>query len=274
MLILFHDCGEMGWKSTILSLVFLLSSLVYVSGSEGLYFLGDSTGRLVKIEDTKEIRETLDFLRNRQQKYQNQAFFVEYVFYRIHRKYLKKYTQYSSMTETLTQGKYDCVTGTALYAYLFKQLGFDITIKESTYHVYVTVSTDDGKVLIESTDPIEGAVLDPEMIRARELEYSRIDNGDDAETFKFREIANQPITQEELVGLLYFNQAVKVYNNQELCKAMVYVEEGLKYYPYERMHEMAGLVVKAMQGNKSIHPTIQKVYYQKYLEEKPSMASL
>ena len=217
----------------------------------------------------EKLQPTLDYLNSKRVKYKNQKNYIEWVFYRVHRKLLKRYKQYSSLDETLAKGYYDCVTGTALYAGIYSDLGFDVYIKESTYHVYLIIKTEDGDVLIESTDPLNGVVADSEMISGWEniykIQYALSDDID--KEFNFKKVSKEGISNNQLLGLLYFNQAVRFYNQEKLTNAMGYIEAGIKYYPSERMYTMAGLIANAMFNSDKVNPIIAKIYCEKYLAD-------
>src|SRR5688500_3104570 len=44
--------------------------------------------------------------------------FIRRLFVKTHQEFLRHYTQYASFSETLDKGRYNCLTGTALYALL------------------------------------------------------------------------------------------------------------------------------------------------------------
>jgi hypothetical protein len=214
----------------------------------------------------EHLREAIDHLASKKTKYKDERNYIEWIYYRIHRKYLKRYKQYSSMKETLLFGKYDCVTGTALYATIFQSLGFDIAIKESTYHIYLLVDTHDGRVLIESTDPINGVITDPEIMSSWLSGNISLNASSDGQQ-PFEPILNKDITMDMLVGLLHFNQSVRFFNEGMFTHAMGYIEAAIDHYPSDRMFQMAAIVAEGMRMSTTVDPIIIKVYCEKYLSE-------
>ena len=244
-------------------ILFLLIPLIGVNGDIDTLSVPDKLRRLT----TDNLESTLSYLESKRHKFKNPQKYIEWVYYKVHHKKLKRYKQYSSLKETIESGNYDCVTGTALYAGIYKALGFDVYIKESTYHVYLIVKTERGDILIESTDPLNGVVSDPEEISGWEnsvrIGYAQSQSID--KTYNFKKISNRSISSNELLGLLYFNQAVRYYNAGLLTNSMGYIEAGLKCYPSDRMYTMAALIAKGMRDSESVDPIISKIYCEKYL---------
>jgi TolA-binding protein len=138
----------------------------------------------------------------------------------------------------MTHHKYDCVSGTALYALLLDALQINFTIQEMTYHMYLEIPVGNGRVLIESTDPLSGLTLGAEAVAAREAQY-RAEEIDP-------EVYTQPIQAQigltELVGLSHFNAAVHHYNQQQLVAARQHLQQAIQWYPAERMYTFQAIV--------------------------------
>lgn len=218
------------------------------------------------------LNQTMEVLEQKSHKFEDERNYIEWVYYKVHRKHLKRYKQYSSMSETLYDGRYDCVTGTALYAAIYSSLGFDVAIKESTYHIFLLVETRHGKVLVESTDPINGVITNPDIMQgwlSGNLPVSSVSTGEQP----FEPILNKDITMEMLAGLLHFNQSVRHFNEGRYTKAMGYIEAGIKHYPSDRMFRMAAIIAQGMRESTTVDPIIVKIYCEKYLNESIRVAA-
>ena len=255
-------------RVVFLILIFL-TSILKVNGTHDSLGVDELT-----LFARENLTSTIKFLESKRSRYKNEKNYIDWVFYRVHRKQLKRYKQYSSLEETIDKGYYDCVTGTALYAGIYTALGFDVYIKESTYHVYLIIKSDEGDVLIESTDPLNGVVADSEMISGWEniytIQYALSDEID--KEFNFKKVSKEGISNNQLLGLLYFNQAVRFYNQERLTDSMGYIEAGIKYYPSDRMYTMAGLIAEAMLVSDKVNPIIGKIYAEKYLASRLAVA--
>ena len=168
--------------------------------------------------------------------------FLGSVFSVAHRQLLKEYKQYSGFGELFTNGRYDCLTATALYSLVLDRLGFEYSIVETNYHIFLMVKTDEGEVLIESTDPIDGFVDNPKEVAERLKSYKESGPSPGEGFYDAQFNLFQAVDTHQLVGLLYFNQAVKAFNNQQWAKAADLLEYTKKYYVSPRVDEMETLL--------------------------------
>ena len=118
--------------------------------------------------DGSEIR-TQDFLKfverlDEKDEAKNSVKFCRTLFQRTRQEFLRSYTQYASFAETLSRGKYNCLTGTALYAMLLERFNIRYTIIETNYHIFLLADTDEGQALFEATDPLHGFVTNQASI--------------------------------------------------------------------------------------------------------------
>ena len=80
----------------------------------------------------------------------------EDIFDFLHDSYLEKYTEDSRFTGLLDNKEYNCVTSVILYYLLSTDIGTDITLNESAFHVYITASEEGREYIIDLTDPSDG----------------------------------------------------------------------------------------------------------------------
>ena len=167
------------------------------------------------------------------------------VFSLTHRLLLKEYKQYSGFGEIFSHGRYDCLTATALYSLILDRLGFDYSIIETNYHIFLIVETDEGQVLIESTDPIDGFVDDRKQIEERLKSYREAGLSPDKPYYPSTFNLYQTVDARQLVGLLYFNQSVKAFNQRQWVEAFHLIKQTRIYYNSPRVDEMEALLAYA-----------------------------
>ena len=158
---------------------------------------------------------------------------LEKVFYFNHRRKLSWYNNDVILSDIFESGKYDCLTGTAFYAATLEELGIPYQIYEFNYHVFLVASCDDGQVMIEPTDPLEGFVTDREEIKARIHKYSQ----DEAMTPGMQTVSNI-ISLNDLAGLQYYNMSVDSYNHRKYADAFNYIQKANFLYPSTRIKEI------------------------------------
>ncbi len=180
------------------------------------------------------VEAVLEKLRAKRTKSDHQ--FLRAVFNITHRQLLKQYEQYASFDEIFESGKYDCLTATALYGALLQDLGYQYTTIETDFHIFILVHSIEGDVLFESTDPLDGFVNQPDQIEARIASFKA-----DALSPLFREVSNA-----ELIGLLYYNQSVKAFNNREWSRSLELLSAAQNYYQSPRITELKTLLANVM----------------------------
>lgn len=177
----------------------------------------------------------------------NEEKLVSQLFYQVHRKFLKKYREYSVLSDVAASGSYDCVSGTALYSILLKALQIKHKIRETDYHVYILIEGNEQNYLFESTDPLAGFVNDQEEILARIRMYAE-DNGDENE--KYFSVVEGGIQRSvditQLAGLQYYNLAVESYNQRAFNHSFSYIQKSLILYPTERIKRFYNLLIETV----------------------------
>ncbi len=201
----------------------------------------------------QEINGFTAALQQKKERYKNEEAFLKHLFYKVHRKYLKKYGGYTTFYDLFNDGSYDCVTGTALYALLLDALQWEYQIRETPYHVFLVVYLHEKQdsVLFEATDP-HGFVTNQKSIEKAMALYQQPPSQEVEEaSFDYQFRIDERISLQKLAGLSYFNQAVDHYNHQRLPKAIQYLQQAMVLYPARRMEAFQSL----------LHQTAQKLSY-------------
>lgn len=199
----------------------------------------------------RDYNSLLETLKSKKQSTKSEIAFLNWMFYKVHRKVLKNYNQYVTLAETLSKGNYDCLTATSLYAQLLTDLGFNPEVVETTYHIYLKVSSNGKPVLFESTDPINGFIVSEREIAERINEYSQEENRVD-NYYSFNKKFNQSVGLIKLTGLQYFNTAVLAYNSEDLIETVDLLEKALLFYQSDRITEFGIVLANAISSNPEI----------------------
>jgi len=172
--------------------------------------------------------------------------FVRQIFARTHSQILKRYDHGAEFHELFETGAYNCLTGTILYSLILDHYGIRHEVIETNYHIFITVQTQQGEILLEATDPLKGFVSTQKEIDARIESYKENQPSDmplSQEAYKFSFNLYNVVTQQELLGLLYYNLAVKAYNSLQLEKATRLLEKSAERYSTVRTNEFAALLL-------------------------------
>ena len=177
-------------------------------------------------------------------KLKNEKAFLSQLFYQTHKKFLKHYHATSSFSALFNAGQYNCLTATALYALLFDHFEINYQVVETNYHIFILAEVEGDSVLIESTDPLHGLVFDQQEIKKRKLEYQKnipTLSEEGKSIFQYSVQLYRSITLKELLGLLYYNEAVNAYNLSLYVVSSKLLSKAYQFYHSERLDEFTKL---------------------------------
>ena len=171
------------------------------------------------------------------------------IFKTTHQRFLKSYSQYADLGEVFTSGRFDCLTATALLSVVLDGMHFNYKIIETNYHIFILVETENGQVMLETTDRLFGFVEDPSEIEKRIGSYRQnkiVASGNDKMYYHYSFDLFHEVDQSQLAGLLYFNQAIKAYNTGDLLACASLLEKSKNIYESPRVEELAIVLVKSV----------------------------
>ncbi len=199
-----------------LNIAILLIVLPVVASAQGKsevffeYINADASARIWFTELTEKL--------DRKYKEGDEAF-AKKVFYHIQNKYLKHYSKYASFEELMHDGKYDCLSGTILYALVLDHYRIPYKINEGIGHINLTLEVNGRSFLFEATDPING--------------FTSASNTEDSP-------AN--LSMKQLAGLLFYNNAVRFNNLEQFQLAYQSMLQAESMYPTNRISSERSLI--------------------------------
>src|ERR1041385_1042879 len=111
---------------------------------------------------------------------------VRTLFNKAHKNYLKNYVAYSQVDDIFKDGNYDCLSGTYFFARALDELNISYKIFETNYHIFLTVQTERGEVLMESTDRFNGLVQNQKAVKERIASYQQTKSNSELYLSKIR----------------------------------------------------------------------------------------
>ena len=202
-----------------------------------------------------EYTEFANSLKEKQSNWKNDHKLLEHLFYKVHQKYLKKYVPYQSFQDLFETGTYGCLTGTALFAFLLDELGYEYEIIETNYHMFLKVQSNGKTYLLESTDPFSGFEHLEKEIEKR-IADAHLKNKSGGEHHTFTYDIYRSITFTDLIGLQYYNVAIDAFNRGNLKKALYCLNEASKINKSERISEMLTLMLNSVNHPASLEKVI------------------
>ncbi|WP_439481955.1 hypothetical protein [Cyclobacterium plantarum] len=193
--------------------------------------------------ESERFSDLYELLEKDFRKFGNSEKMVKNIFYRAHQKLFHRYQQFTLERDALDQGLYDCVSGSLILAALLDHFGFAYEVKETSYHVFLQVRLEDRLVLLEVTDPREGFIADPDQkeryLRDFTLNPDNIRTGEKKLTSFMAPDIFRTIDLENLLGLQYFNQAIRYFNEGNPLAAYQFSITALKYHDTERIRDFS-----------------------------------
>jgi hypothetical protein len=179
--------------------------------------------------------------------------YLKYVFQKIHGRFLRSFNETASFNDLTSNGRYNCLTATALYALALENLNFKYSAFETNYHIFLKIQTTEGEILLETTDVQNGFIPDANEISARIAQY-KAQNVSASKAAKYYYCyANSLFHQvnlDEILGLLHFNSAVHAYNNHDLFKTVEHLEKASSLYYSNRLDEFSKIIfLSLLEGN-------------------------
>lgn len=183
----------------------------------------------------------VDMLRAQRQK--DDVQFLFQVYRKTSRAFFGKYQPLVEFSQ-LSGGVYDCLTATALYTVILNKLKIPYRVYETNYHIFLTVQLPTREVLIETTDRLSGFITDEREINRIRSKY--VQQAPVARTnktvFEYSMKLDQAVSNEQLNGLLLFNQAVKAYNDGSWKASDDKLRQSERYYQSARTRELRELI--------------------------------
>ncbi len=209
-----------------------ISDNLFVPDHFQFFIFDPSNDRVKNKEINNEFNDLLSKVENKD--FKNDLHQVQWIFDYVHRKYLKRYSENVSFSNTMINGYYDCLTGTAVFALILERLNIPYEILEYQYHITLLANLGDHEVLLESTDPYFGFVSMDSEIQSRLASFEEtttVYQTNGVEMILTDKRDAQVIDLANLAGLQYFNLAAKKFNSGDLVGAYELNRKARLLYP-------------------------------------------
>jgi hypothetical protein len=204
-------------------------------------------------KESDDLAVFVNKLEQKQSSFKRTSDFLEFIFNKTHQKFLKSFSEYASFPEMLDKGKYNCLTGTALYALLLDHFDIRYQIIETNYHIFLLAQTDNGSILFETTDPASGFVTNEKEIKNRIASYRQnsIQAAASSKTYyRYNFDLYKVVNLDEVLGLLHYNLAIVAFNAKDLAVTIDHLGKAMELYESPRIEEFSRIVLLTiMEGN-------------------------
>jgi len=178
---------------------------------------------------------------------------LKFIFDHVQTTFLKQYDVDADFSDMFVSGKFNCLTGTILYALLTYELKIKHTIKFMPGHVYLIAYAEDIPYLFESTDPVGGFVelnkaLQSNAVKSmRLLKFMASDNGDNSSKGDFFDTYYLKLNNTEmrgLVGYQYTNASFAEMMKQDYIKSYNLINKAIVLTPMPELYMMRDELLK------------------------------
>lgn len=194
---------------------------------------------------------------------------IQAIYKKAHETYLKKYEINNEFYDIFKNGQFNCVSASALYGIIFQELNIPFTIKETPTHVYIISYPETHRILVETTDPLQGFYVFDHRYKSHyvdKLKQNKIISNEEFanntldQLFDKYYFSDEDIDLKELVGIQYLNNGIVLYDEEKPKEAFHQFEKAYLFYPSEKAEYLlynALLVILSDQD----FSTIEKVDY-------------
>ncbi len=174
------------------------------------------------------------------------------IFQKSHQKLLKKYEQHSTFNLMLSEGTFDCVSGSAALGMLLERYGYEFDIIETDYHVFIAVNLEGKKIVLESTLPVGGMITSPSEVEKyldayKPVEIAQptaVNQGLAGQEIDYSDKAIfRKVSLRQLAGLQYYNDAIVHFNAQAFGQAVEQLSKAYSLYPSDRILDLQKLSI-------------------------------
>lgn len=186
---------------------------------------------------------------------------VKEIYEAVHSQKLTKYSLQIGFCDLFQTGKYNCVSGTAVYAFLMNHYQIPYTIKELPTHVFLIADPEGLGIKVESTLPSQGVMEYDRKTKEEFVQFLKenklisqeeYEQGTTDEIFQKQFGEEVDISLSQLAGLEYYNEGVFAYNEKEYWKAALNLEKAYLIYPSPNVTFMLFSAYANVLNNESI----------------------
>ncbi|WP_338759748.1 hypothetical protein WAF17_12240 [Bernardetia sp. ABR2-2B] len=208
------------------------------------------------------IQKIIDFNEDFKISPTNESKTLRRLFFAVQETFLKEYSLYSSFFQTIDSGKYDCLTGSILYAVLLEEIkqkgNFDYTYQlvQTPTHVFIKIKlSDENEMIFESTSLDNGFIATPKGINFylnQQAKKAKEETQNGSIVLLDNQSLNNLVTLETASALLYFNQGVLFFNQRKFGKSLDMAKKALFFDKRDAFYDLASISSQELRKNNLI----------------------
>lgn len=178
----------------------------------------------------EKILKLLSNLPEKEEKPKKEKKRVRLIYDHIHDSFFKKYNLDSYFSDIFIDGTYNCVTASAMYAYVFNELKIPYHIKETPSHVFLIAYPKTLNIYLETTAPGAYGFSAPqeseiqkiidELIAYKLVTQAEVDEKGTMQFYEDYYYGKDYIDKSSLIGMQYYNKGLTHLSKNEYDKAL------------------------------------------------------
>ena len=169
---------------------------------------------------------------------------IELTYNSTHERFLKKYKEIEELPNSITNGSYNCVSASILYALTFDKVKIPYKVMATINHVYIVANPGPQSIVIETTNPsFEKQIFTGEfkrqytenLLNTKQISKNDYNNKSAEEIFEknFREVNDAEF--KNLIGFQYYNLGLKQIQANNYEEASILLQKALFFYPTDQV---------------------------------------
>lgn len=221
----------------------------------------------------KAIQKITDFDKDFKITPTNESKTLRRLFFAVQETFLKEYVLYSSFFQTIDSGKFDCLTGSVLYAVFLEEIkqkgnfGYTYQIVQMPTHVFIKIElSDKNEMIFESTNFDKGFIATQKVIEfylQEQAKKAQEETQNKNIVLLGVQEVNNLVTLETASALLYFNQGVLFFNQRKFGKSLKMAQNAFFYQKNEAFYDLMTLSLQELLKNNSISEKEYKIDFKK-----------
>jgi hypothetical protein len=169
---------------------------------------------------------------------------LKFLFKQVQSEFLKKYQLNNKFDDLCTSGEFNCVTASALYAYILSKSDIPYFITEIPSHVYIILYPEKERIVLETTDASSGYMVYDSKFKkeyvnnlkiAKLISQEEFDNATIEGLFDQHFFAKENIDFQKLTGLYYHNLGIYALEEDNNKAAFNFFLKAYHLYPSTRI---------------------------------------
>lgn len=167
---------------------------------------------------------------------------VKKIYDLVHESLFTKYEELAYFPQIFENGVYNCVTATAIYAYVFDAIKVPYVIKDAPGHVFLIAYPKTFKIHLETTAPgIYGFIIPKDsevkevvenLIKLKLVTKDEATNLGYDKTYMNYFYGKDFLSKSALIGMQYYNRGLDKFTKKDFKNAQKDITKSLIFFPY------------------------------------------